>query len=68
MVFVDYYENNECTGRYVYGIIVDIFQDIITVEITKSSFYEWKETSQLWFKKKQVWGCQDDLKQLKLFE
>lgn len=55
MVFVDQKTPQYCGGRVVYGIIVDVFQGIITVEITQSKYWDYQKHAQLFFSRYQVW-------------
>lgn len=56
MVFPDIDPDFVEGSRYVYGIIRDVVGDIVTVEITKSSFSEFKRFDQLWFPRYKVWA------------
>lgn len=55
MVFVDA-TIDDISGRYIFGEIVDVFGEIITVEITRSTFYHWKKHDQAQFPIFQVWA------------
>jgi hypothetical protein len=66
MVFPDKEKDNPNKGsRFFYGKIVDIFQDIITVEVTDSTWNDYKKGCQLWFPVHQIWA--EESKQLTLF-
>lgn len=69
MVFPDFELNNPNGGsRYFYGVIRDVFNQIITVEVTESTWWEYQKHSQLFFPKYQVYA-EDEKKvvQLSLF-
>jgi len=71
MVFPDLYLENPNSGsRYFYGKILDIFQDVVTVETVDSLHFEFEKHSQLWFRRHQVWAWADlnpPIVQLSLF-
>lgn len=70
MVFPDI-EPDTCNGsRYFYGIIRDVFEDIVTVEITESKWWQFNRLDQLWFSQDKVlaWGeTNQPVVQLSLF-
>jgi hypothetical protein len=69
MVFPDKKSDNLNEGsRYFYGIIRDVFQGIITVEVVDSTWSEFKKADQLWFKPYQIFAEHSEVKQLALFE
>lgn len=69
MVFPDRREDKPHGGsRYFYGKIVDVFNQIITVEVIHSTWYDFKVHEQLFFPKFQVWPKRNEIKQLSLFE
>lgn len=59
MVFVDTTDEEIAGSRFIRGVIVDVFQQIITVEVTHSTFFEFRKNDQLWFKRNQVWAYQE---------
>jgi hypothetical protein len=59
MVFVDTTDGEIAGSRFIRGVIVDVFQQIITVEVTHSTFFEFRKNDQLWFKRNQVWAYQE---------
>ena len=71
MVFPD--RKNPSSGqgsRYIWGIIRFASNNIITVEITKSNFTDWKKDEWYRFPPHQVWAYQEEQKkvvQLELF-
>lgn len=50
----------------VLGVIIDVFNEIVTVEITADT-WRWKKMDQIWFPKHQVWPLSEKAIQLSLF-
>jgi len=67
MVFPDKEKDTSRGSRFFYGMIVDVFNNIITVEVTESSWSDFKKSDQLWFPPHQIWPEQSEIKQLELF-
>lgn len=67
MVMVDQKTPAYCGGRWVVGIIRDKFNGIVTVEITDSSFDEYRKYDQIFFSDFQIWPLGQEVEQLKLF-
>lgn len=68
MVMVDQKTPSYCGGRFITGIIRDRHQQIVVVEITESSFDDFKIHEQIRFKDFQIWPLGQDVKQLNLFQ
>lgn len=70
MVFPDHHPNHfKKGGRFLFGRITDVFNNIITVEITaENSDIRWKKHDQIFFQKFQVWPWAEPGIQLSLFD
>ncbi len=67
MVFPDDEKDNPYKGsRFFHGVIRDVFGEIITVEITESTWLEFKKGEQLWFPPFQIWAEFKEGEQLSL--
>lgn len=69
MVLPDLIRIEDAGSRFIFGVIVDVFKEVITVEITNSTFWQWKKGDYLFFRKYQVLPEDDTCKvvQLSLF-
>jgi len=67
MCFPDKMKDNPRGGsRYFFGVIRDLSGEIITVEVTKSTWRDFKKGSQLWFRPFQIWAEFREVEQLSL--
>jgi hypothetical protein len=67
MVFPDVKKDDPYGGsRYFWGIIRDVSGEIVTVEVTRSTWLDFKNGSYLWFRPFQIWTEFREVEQLSL--